>query len=123
MMSISLLEAFGAAWNRHDLDAIMDMTAEDGEFWSAAGSQACGERYAGKEAVRAAYAGIFATFPDGQWTKSRVTMIGPERGMSEWLFVGTKTDGSRVEVDGLDLLDLAGGKVRIKNSFRKARSA
>ncbi len=122
-MSQALLDAFAAAWNRHDLDAIMEMTAEDGEFWASAGPEACGQRFVGKPAIRAAYQAIFDTVPDAQWTQGRLSMMSPERGLSEWLFVGTRKDGTRVEVDGLDLLDLAGGKVRIKNSFRKTRTA
>ena len=33
----AMLRAFSDAWNRHDLDAIMAMSTDDCEFWSAAG--------------------------------------------------------------------------------------
>ncbi len=55
--------------------------------------------------------------------QGRLTLLGPDRALSEWTFVGTTRDGQRVEVLGLDVLDLVGEKVRIKNSYRKNRTA
>lgn len=121
--TLAMLQAFADAWNRHDLDAIMAMSSDDCEFWAAAGPDASGSRAVGPDAVAAAYRAIFELYPDGQWTDGRVCLIAPDRGLSEWTFVGTTREGRRVEVMGLDLLELAGGKVRIKNSFRKNRTA
>lgn len=120
--TLAMLQAFSEAWNRHDLAAILGMSTEDCEFWAAAGPDALGTRSVGKAAAAAAYQSIFDTFPDGRWTNGKITVLGPDRALSEWLFVGTTADGRRVEVLGLDLLDLVGGKVRIKNSFRKNRT-
>ena len=119
--TMDMLEAFSAAWNRHDLDAIMNLSSPDCEFWASAGPDVEGARAVGRDAVAKAYQAVFDTFPDGQWTKGRITLIDAARALSEWTFVGTSVDGKRVEVLGLDLLDLQDGKVRIKNSFRKNR--
>jgi beta-alanine degradation protein BauB len=120
--ALAMMEAFSAAWNRHDLATIMALSTDDCEFWSAAGPEACGTRSVGREAVAAAYQAIFDLYPDGRWTNGRATLIAPDRGLSEWIFVGTTTAGQRVEVMGLDLLELKDGRVRVKNSFRKTRT-
>jgi hypothetical protein len=112
--------AFSAAWNAHDLDTIMAMSSDDCEFHSAAGSDPRGTVYVGPDAVRAAYATLFAALPDAQWSDSRSTPIGENRVLTEWRFIATKPDGTELKVDGLDVLELSNGKVKIKNSFRKS---
>jgi ketosteroid isomerase-like protein len=119
--TLDMLQAFADAWNRHDLAGIMALHTDDCEFWSSAGPHAEGSRYKGREAVAAAYQAIFDGFPDAQWGKGSITLL-EGRGLSEWTFTGTGRDGKRVEVLGLDLLEIVGDKIRLKNSFRKARS-
>ena len=117
---LAVMDRFSAAWNAHDLDAIMDMTAEDCAFHASAGPDAEGGRYRGREAVRAAYASIFATFPDGRWTNGRA-MISGDMGLTWWRFVGTTAEGKKVEVDGCDILRFSGDKIALKDSYRKTR--
>ena len=45
-----------------------------------------------------------------------------ERGLSEWVFRGTRTDGTRVEINGIDVFTFRDGKIAVKDSFRKQRS-
>lgn len=118
--TLAMLHAFSAAWNDHDLDTIMALSTDDCEFWAAAGTEARGGRHVGPAAVAAAYRGIFQTFPDGRWTEGKITLLDG-RALSEWLFVGNTPDGRHVEVLGIDVLELAGDKVRIKNTYRKTR--
>ena len=119
-LSIDDLQAFADAWNRHDIEALMDFMAEDCLFEASAGPDVCGTRYAGREAVRSGYAEVFANFPDAQWRSPRHFVCG-DRGVSEWTFTGTRTDGSRVEVNGCDVFTFRDGKIAIKNSYRKNR--
>jgi uncharacterized protein (TIGR02246 family) len=116
----SLLEAFADAWNRHDLDALMSMMTADCVFEASAGNFVNGERHEGQQAVRAAFAAVFAQYPDARWNNARHFVTG-DRGVSEWTFTGTLKDGKRVEVAGCDLLTLREGKIAVKNSFRKNR--
>jgi steroid delta-isomerase-like uncharacterized protein len=120
--SLKLLERFADAWNRHDLDALLSMMTDDGVFEASAGSDVNGHRSEGKQAVRAAYAAVFETFPDAHWANAR-HFVADHRGVSEWTFTGTRTDGTRVEVTGCDLLTFRDGKIAIKNSYRKNRLA
>ena len=117
-----LLEAFAAAFNRHDVDALMSMMTTDCLFQASAGNAVDGERHQGQAAVRAAYAAVFDQFPDAHWGNARHFVIG-DRGVSEWIFTGTMRDGRRVEVTGCDLFTIRDGKIAIKNSFRKNRVA
>lgn len=118
-VSVDTLQAFAAAWNRHDVDALMTFMAEDCVFEASAGADVCGTRYSG-EAVRHAFAEVWAAFPDAHWGNPRHFVIG-DRGVSEWTFTGTRADGTRVEVHGCDLFTFRGGKIVLKNSYRKNR--
>jgi ketosteroid isomerase-like protein len=118
---LQLLQRFADAWNRHDLDALMSMMTADGVFEASAGPEVNGQRSEGTQAVRAAYALVFETFPDAHWANARHFVAG-DRGVSEWTFSGTRKDGTRVEVRGCDLITFRDGKVAIKNSYRKNRS-
>ena len=117
-----LLDGFAEAWNRHDLDALMAMMTEDCVFEASAGPHVDGHRSEGKRAVRAAYAAVFEAFPDAHWANPRHFIAGT-RGVSEWIFMGTHHDGTRVEVTGCDLFTFRDGKIAIKNSYRKNRPA
>jgi steroid delta-isomerase-like uncharacterized protein len=120
--AIELLDRFAAAWNRHDLDALMSMMTDDCVFESSAGPDVNGLRSEGKDAVRAAYAAGFAAFSDAQWVNARHFISG-SRAVSEWTFTGTQLDGKRVEVNGCDLFTLRDGRIAVKNSYRKNRPA
>ena len=120
--SLKLLERFADAWNRHDLDALMSMMTDDCVFEASAGPEVVGQRSEGRQAVRAAYAAVFETFPDAHWGGARHFVAG-DRGVSEWTFTGTRKDGHRVEVAGCDLFTFRDGRIAIKNSYRKNRSA
>lgn len=119
-VTTEVLQAFADAWNRHDVDALMSFMAEDCVFEASAGPEVCGTRYAGREAVRAGFEDVWATFPDAHWGGARHFVCG-DRGVSEWTFTGTRADGTRVEVRGCDLFTFRNGKIALKNSYRKNR--
>lgn len=113
-------DAFSAAWNAHDLDTIMAMSSDDCIFLASTGSSPSGAVHQGQAAVREAYQSIFQTFKDAQWSESRSTWIAKDRVLTEWRFRATKPDATSLVIDGLDLLEISGDKVRIKNSYRKS---
>lgn len=111
---------FDDGWNKHDLDALMRLMADDCVFESASGPDACGTRYLGQEGVRAGFAAVFAKFPDVQFRDARHLVVD-DRGVSEWTFTGTTADGRRVEVDGCDLFTFRDDKIARKSSYLKTR--
>lgn len=119
-VTIEMLQAFADAWNRHDVDGLMSFMTEDCVFESSAGDEACGTRYEGADAVRKGYAKAWQDFPDARWNDPRHFVDG-DRGVSEWVFTGTRADGKRVEVAGCDIFTFRDGKIAMKNSYRKNR--
>lgn len=119
-VTVEMLQAFADAFNRHDADAILSFMTDDCVFESSAGAEIWGTRYVGRHAVRAGFAEVWSTFPDAHWGNARHFIDG-DRGVSEWIFTGTRADGAGVEVHGCDLFTFRGGKIAIKNSYRKNR--
>ncbi len=114
------LAAFSDAFNRHDADALMRWMTADCVFEAAAGPEVYGARFVGRAAVRAAFEAVFQHFPDAHWGHGRHYVIG-ERGVSEWVFTGTHTEGWRIEAEGCDLFEFRDGLIAVKRAFRKER--
>ena len=119
-VTVEMLQAFADAWNAHDADAIMALMTDDCVFEASAGPDVTGARAVGQAAVRAAFVDVWTNFPDAQWRNPRHFVHG-DRGVSEWTFTGTRTDGARFEVNGCDLFTFRDGKIALKNSYRKNR--
>jgi steroid delta-isomerase-like uncharacterized protein len=119
-VTIEILQAFADAWNGHDADALMTFMTEDCVFEASAGPDVCGTRYVGRDAVRTGFSEVWAIFPDAHWGGARHFVQG-DRGVSEWTFTGTRTDGTRVEVHGCDVFTFRGDKIALKDSYRKNR--
>ncbi len=117
---LQLLVNFAAAWNRHDLPALMACMHADCVFETAAGNEAHGSRHSGHEAVAKVFASAWQAMPDAQWRNGHHWVAG-ERGVSEWTFTGTASDGTRAEANGVDLFVFRDGKIAVKNVFRKNR--
>lgn len=116
--TVELLKGFLDAFNRHDLDAIMSYFADDCVFYMPRGARPRGDEYRGKAQVRAGLAKRFAGLPDVHYGDDRHWACG-DFGVSEWTLTGTSVAGQRVEVRGVDLLELAHGKIIRKDSFWK----
>lgn len=112
------LKGFLEAFNRHDLDAIMDYFAEDCVFYMPRGAAPRGDRYVGKEQVRAGLSKRFEGIPDVHYGEDRHWVCG-QFGVSEWTLTGTAVSGKKIEVRGVDLLEFADGKIIRKDSFWK----
>lgn len=115
---LAVLKGFLEAFNRHDLDAIMDYFHEDCVFYMPRGEGPRGDRYVGKEAVRAGLSRRFEGLPDVHYGDDSHWACG-DFGVSEWTLTGTAKSGERVEVRGVDLLAFRDGKVTRKDSFWK----
>ncbi|WP_427308267.1 nuclear transport factor 2 family protein [Cupriavidus sp. H39] len=117
---IELLQAFNEAWNRHDIDALMGCMADDCVFHGVAGPDLLGRSFVGREAVREGFQLAWQTFPDAQWVDGDHFVVG-DRGVSESTFRGTRADGARIEARMVDVFTFRGGKIAVKNAYRKDR--
>ena len=112
------MQRFLDAFNRHDLDDIMSYFADDCVFYMPRGAGPRGDRYVGKEEVRAGLATRFEGIPDVHYGEERHWACG-DFGVSEWTLTGTRVTGERVEVRGCDLLEFVDGRITRKDSFWK----
>ena len=120
-----LAERYGEAWNRQDLDAIMDLHTEDSVFVAHAVGTPPAE---GKEAVREAFAGYLALLPDINFAE-RSLHVGDDHWVLESVMSGTVAQpievegealgksGTRVEVDCVDVIEVRGGLVASKQTY------
>ena len=114
MPNESFMSDFLDAWNRHDVDAIMDGMTEDAVWITSTGS-----RIEGAAAVRTAFAELLASYPDARWEEAE-HFAGGDRGVSEWSLVATSaTDGSSLRERGCDVFTFRDGKIAVKDSYLK----
>ena len=105
-------------FNRHDLDAIMSLFAEDCVFESPRGPDPWGRRFEGKRAVAEGLGARFSGIPDVSY-EGHGDFVSGERGTSEWTLRGTTVDGERLEVRGCDLWTFRGDRIVRKDSYWK----
>ncbi len=119
-VTIQTLKQILEAFNRHDLDAIMEFFSEDCSFDFPRGPEPWGQRFIGKTQVREALAGRFKGIPDVHYGEEHhwISEDG-NKGVSEWTLTGTTISGVEVIVRGCDLWDFYNGKLTRKNSFWK----
>ena len=108
------------AFNRHDLDAIMEYFSDDCSFDFPKGPEPWGQRFVGKAQVREGLANRFKGIPDVHYADDQhwISDDGTQ-GVSEWTLTGTTTSGVKLNVRGCDLWEFHDGKITRKNSFWK----
>jgi ketosteroid isomerase-like protein len=119
-VTIDTLKQALQAFNRHDLDAIMEYFSEDCSLDMPRGPDPWGQRYVGKAQVREALAGRFKGIPDVHYGDDVHWLSADGNyGVSEWTLTGTTTSGVKLKVRGCDLWEFRNGKVTRKNSYWK----
>ena len=114
------LEQVLEAFNRHDLDAIMEYFSEDCSFDFPRGPHPWGQRFTGKANVREGLASRFKGIPDVHYGEDRHWLsTDGKMGVSEWTLTGTTTSGVKLNVRGCDHWEFNKGKVIRKDSYWK----
>ena len=121
-VTTEFLDTFAEAWNRHDVNAILGAMTEDCVFEASVGPDVNGTRYVGQQQVRVGVEAVFQQFPDARWNGPKHFIAG-NRGVTEWVFSGTCSDGTRVEAQGCDVFTFRDGRIALKNSYRKQRTS
>lgn len=114
----ALTEGLVAAFNAHDIDAVMAFFADDAVFEGLRG-----ERGAGAAEIRAAFAPLLSGAVGRIRFDEVDTFIDPEAAkvMTAWTLTLEK-DGAARRLSGLDLLHFRGGKIVRKLSYAKAET-
>lgn len=107
----ALVDAFNAAWGDHDLDAAMALITDDCLF-DATGPGPDGEPHRGRDAVRAAWAPIFAD-TSAQFTTEEA-FVAEDRLVETWRY---QWDGGHVR--GIEVIRVRDGKISAKLSYVK----
>ena len=119
-----VIAAYGAAWNRHDVDAILAMHTEDSVFEN----HTSGGKGVGKAAIREILEGVFAAFPDLQF-EARRTYVRDDLVTQEWTATGTlsipytrapmtvQPTGRKESWQGVDVIPFAGNRVARKDVY------
>jgi len=111
MTPIEVVEAFGATWAEHDLEAALAMLTEDCVF-DATGPAPDGVASVGPEAIRAAWKPIF---DDRESSFETEEIFGAgDRVVLRWRY---NFPGGHVR--GVDLFQIRDGKVAEKRSYVK----
>jgi steroid delta-isomerase-like uncharacterized protein len=118
-----LLERYVEQYNAGDLDACMELYAEDAMQWMHDGL------FAGVDAIRERLARDLAAFPDAEYVVESF-VEDSDKFADEWTFTGTNTgpfrlpDGSEipatgrtVEIKGMELVEVRDGKIVVDNLY------
>lgn len=112
------LKQLVAAFNAHDLDAVMSFFADDCELFMPRGPEPWGQRYVGKAEVRKGLATRFEGLPDVHYGDDEHWVFG-NHAVSRWTLTGTTKEGKKITVRGCDLLEFRDGKIIRKDSYWK----
>jgi steroid delta-isomerase-like uncharacterized protein len=118
------IDGYNAAWNDHDVDAILEMHTDDSVFEN----HTTGDLNVGKQAIGDAIRGIFTVFPDLTF-ETRRQYIRDNLVVQEWTARGThlgkmtraglevEPTGKHVEYRGMDVIPISDGKVARKDVY------
>ena len=114
------LKQIAEAFNRHDLDVIMEFFSDDCSLDFPRGPEPFGQRFVGKAQIREALASRFKGIPDVHYGEdSHWISADGNSGVSEWTLTGTTTSGASLNVRGCDLWEFRNGTITRKNSYWK----
>ena len=109
--------AFNEAFNRHDVDGMMQLVTSDSVFENTAPAPD-GTRFAGKEAVADFWHGFFEASPQAHIDIEEIFGLG-ERCVMRWRYTWVDETGSDGHVRGVDVFRVRGGLIIEKLSYVK----
>jgi steroid delta-isomerase-like uncharacterized protein len=120
----ALIDRYNAAWNTHDVEAIVSMHSQDSVFEN----HVTGDVNVGRDEIGRAIGGIFAVFPDLTF-ETRRAYIRDDLVVQEWTARGTHEGtmtrsgievpptGQKVEYKGMDVIPIRDGLVARKDVY------
>jgi steroid delta-isomerase-like uncharacterized protein len=120
----AFIDRYNAAWNEHDVDAIVSMHTEDSVFEN----HTTGDVNKGRQAIGSAIRGIFTVFPDLRF-ETRRQYVRDDLVVQEWTARGThlgkmnraglvvEPTGQTVDYRGMDVIPIEDGLVARKDVY------
>jgi ketosteroid isomerase-like protein len=115
-LTLATVERFNAAFNRHDVEAVMNAMTEDCIFENT-NPAPDGTRLVGAEAVRTYWTKFFTNNPDAIFEAEDIFASG-DRCVVRWIYRKTK-DGKPWHLRGVDVFKVRNGKVAEKLAYVK----
>jgi steroid delta-isomerase-like uncharacterized protein len=112
----AVVEKFNEAFNRHDVNAVMNLMTDDCIFENT-NPPPDGERLVGAAAVRGYWQKFFASNPDARFEVEDFIVAG-DRCVVRWIYRKTK-EGKPWHLRGVDVFRVRDGKVAEKLSYVK----
>ncbi len=112
------LDGLLAAFNDHDIDAVMRYFAADCALQMPRGPDPHGSRAEGFEAVKTLLKTRFDGIPDIHY-RGDGNYVDGNMGISKWLLTGTTTVGQKIAVQGCDFYTFRDGQVVLKDAYWK----
>jgi ketosteroid isomerase-like protein len=113
--TLAAVDRFNEAFNRHDVDAVMEAMTSDCVFETTAPPD--GGRHEGTAAVRAAWEELFAASPTAHFEAEDVIATG-DRCIVQWRYTWSD-DGTEHHIRGVDVLRVRNGRVAEKFAYVK----
>lgn len=114
--TLATIDAFNAAFNTHDVAAIMALMTDDVIFENTSPFPD-GTRYQGQEAVGAFWTELFTSTPSAYFAAEEIVGAG-DRAVVRWRYSWTNAEGEG-HIRGIDLFRVRDGKVAEKLSYVK----
>jgi ketosteroid isomerase-like protein len=111
------IERYNAAWNAHDVPAIVALHAPGMVFEN----HTAGERVEGDD-VAAHLSQIFENWPDLRF-RGRRSYVRDGLVVSEWTASATDSEGRRLEWDGVDIFPFENGLILRKDVYSSSHRA
>jgi hypothetical protein len=112
-MTAERLDRFTAAWLRCDLDELRDYLSAGVVY-----SPLSGEVVRGREAVVRRFAEILADDYGSRLSFEPASVSG-WMGRCRWRLAGQTCDGAYFEVEGIDVYEFEGDRIRLKDTYQK----
>lgn len=113
--TLAVVERFNEAFNRHDIDAVMELMTDDCVF-DTTNPPPDGERFVGQAAVRGAWQRLFTGAPEASFSAEEMFACG-DRCVVRWRY--TWDPASDGHVRGVDVFRVRAGHVAEKLSYVK----
>ena len=121
-VTMELLDAIGDAFNANDIDQVMQYFAEDAIFDHAAGPDAHGTRFEGKEALRTVFGGLFENVENVNWETLDAHISG-DKAICEYRRVAKMKTGEVQDFLSVDILTFRDGLIAHKDTYYKNRTS
>jgi ketosteroid isomerase-like protein len=115
-VTLETVNKFNAAFNLHDVDAIMALMTDDVVFENTRPTPD-GEKFVGQEKVRAFWAQMFERSPQARFETEEI-FAAEDRCVVRWVYHWVK-EGKPGHIRGVDVFRVRDGKVSEKFSYVK----